>query len=472
MRFAAKMALSMLALLGVLFAAGGYFMIWQNFEAALQTAVQQNINLHTQQKYTLKMSLIQTAEKEGLQDYIVAQAGETLSKIAAPSNGSCAILSKGYASFFNGLPTEIPKMQQISTIEAGEESYLFYQKDHTVYQMMASNVIVSTQSVWLVNAFDVSAIYAGRTAQLQLFWKLYCALIAAAALLSALVAGLLTRPLKKLNAASRRIAEGAYNQRIDSVRTDEIGQLSNSFDDMAAAVEEKVHSLELSVRQREDFVGAFTHELKTPMTAMLGYAALLEKGAGTPEMHEKAIRYIHSETKRLEVLSQKLLLLLGLSDESIALCNITLSEIFEKVQQALAAQDAYTVVLPQTNGERVCADSDLIVDLIYNLVQNAIHAQPKDGKVEISYEIAQNCCIISVHDTGKGIPSQQLSRITEPFYCVDKSRSRAENGSGLGLSICARIAALHGAPLAIESTEHVGTTVRFTLKLQEVATCE
>ncbi|MEG1323117.1 MAG: HAMP domain-containing sensor histidine kinase [Ruthenibacterium sp.] len=469
MKFAVKLALSMVAMLGVLLAVGGYFMVEQNFKATLQTAVRQNVNLQEKQKYTLQFSLFSagTDENQTLDNRVKA-AADALAAASASTQGM-AVLTKGYAAVSNHLSGDIPKSQQLAAIHAGDESTIFYRANDKNYQMMAARLTVENAQYWLVSAFEITSLYAARTAQLVLFYKLYAVLMAAAALLSALVSRALTRPLQKLSGASSRIAAGAYEERIDSKRGDEIGDLSRHFDAMAAAVEEKVHSLELSVQQREDFVGAFTHELKTPMTAMLGYAALLKQNGGTPQMREKAICYIHSETKRLENLSQKLLAMLQLSEENIVFASVLLSDIFEKTQEALQVPKGICVVFPETHGETVLADSDLLVDLLYNLVQNAIHAKPKDGKVTLCHEVGQTGVTLFVADAGKGMSPQQLSRVTEAFYRVDKSRVSDENGTGLGLALCAKIAALHGTALHFESTENVGTTVSFTLKTGEGA---
>ncbi|MEG2436344.1 MAG: HAMP domain-containing sensor histidine kinase [Ruthenibacterium sp.] len=469
MKFAVKMALSMVALLGVLLAIGGYFMVEQNFKTALQTAVRQNIDAQEKQKYTLQLSLLSTSAAENqTRDNRMKAAADALAEASATTQGT-AVLTKGYAAVSNHLSGDIPKSQQLAAIRAGEENTIFYRTNDKNYQMMASRLAVENAQYWLVSAFEITSLYTARAAQLVLFYKLYAVLMGAAALLSTLVSRVLTRPLQKLSDASSRIAAGAYEERIDSKRGDEIGDLSRHFDAMAAAVEEKVRSLELSVQQREDFVGAFTHELKTPMTAMLGYAALLKQNGGTPQMREKAICYIHSETKRLENLSQKLLAMLQLSEENIVLAPVFLSEIFEKTQESLQTPEEISVVFPETHGEKVLADSDLLVDLLYNLVQNAIHAKPKDGKVTLRYEVGQAGVTLFVADAGKGMSAAQLSRVTEAFYRVDKSRASAENGTGLGLALCAKIAALHGTALHFESAENVGTTVSFTLKTGEVA---
>ena len=121
----------------------------------------------------------------------------------------------------------------------------------------------------------------------------------------------MTRPLDELYGASRRIARGDYSARAEVATQDEIGSVAESFNAMAAAVQKNVDALALSARQREEFMGAFTHELKTPMTAIIGYADTLRTLELDPEGRRRAAGYIFSEAKRVEALSGKLLALLG-----------------------------------------------------------------------------------------------------------------------------------------------------------------
>lgn len=465
MRLAVKMALCMVALLGVLFAVCGYTMAQQSFLRAMEVNVQQNTMLHTQQKFQLRRSLAQGYRADGWDSFSVQDAGRQLAESAAAQQECCAVLTEGYAALYNSLPLSFGKAVQAAIVAADAGSYEFQRHGDLVYLTMSSPLICAGQQLWLLSAFDVSEIYLQRQAQLALFQKLYLGMMCAAALLCLLLSEIFTHPLHKLSTVSKRIAAGAYDQRVSLRRSDEIGEVSRNFDAMAEAVQEKVQSLELSVRQREDFMGAFTHELKTPMTAMMGYAALLKKDITTPEASEKALNYIHSETKRLETLSQKLLQLLELSDEGLKLKPVALDVVFACTKNALDYEGQTCVVeLAPTHGVWVCADADLLVALLCNLIQNGMRAAPRDGCVRVSVKMQTDSKVtLTVSDTGRGIPPDQLSRIVEPFYSVDKSRSRAQNGSGLGLAISARIAQVHGTELRFSSTVGEGTSVSFAL---------
>ena len=230
-------------------------------------------------------------------------------------------------------------------------------------------------------------------------------------------------------------------------------------------MQEKIAALEAGVRQREDFVAAFTHELKTPMTSMLGYADLL-RGAELPaETRRLAARYIYHESARLEALSDKLLALLRLTDAPPALCPTSLGPLLRRLSHTLPppGPDTPAVTLDPADGLWVQADGDLLEDLLYNLILNACAATPAEGRVTLTAAPAEAGVTLAVQDTGCGIPPEDLPRLCEPFYMVDKSRARRHGGSGLGLALCAKIAELHGTTLQFESETGHGTVVKITL---------
>ena len=116
------------------------------------------------------------------------------------------------------------------------------------------------------------------------------------------------------------------------------------------------------------------------------------------------------------------------------------------------------------------ADETLLHDLLYNLIHNAVKAQPKDNTVRVRLSRTADSVNVTVEDTGRGIPKESLHRVTEPFYMVDKSRARKAGGSGMGLALCRRIAECHGTELTFESEEGAGTRVTFSLRIAKEET--
>ena len=260
--------------------------------------------------------------------------------------------------------------------------------------------------------------------------------------------------------AGAQIAAGDYARRTALHTGDEIETLSRSFDAMADAVQEKIADLQADVQRREDFVGAFTHELKTPMTSIIGYADILATMQTDPAEQREAAAAIAHEGRRLEALSHKLLALLGLSEEALTLTAVPLDSLWPRLRAACPAAVLQT---PPPPAPIVAGDAELLLDLLCNLVQNAVRAAAPGSPVALYCSQSGDAVTLTVADTGCGIPPEELPRITEPFYMVDKSRARRQGGSGLGLALCQRIAAAHGSALQIESEPGKGTRVSVTL---------
>ena len=201
------------------------------------------------------------------------------------------------------------------------------------------------------------------------------------------------------------------------------------------------------------------------MTTIVGYADLLRLKKCDEETTKMALNYIYSETKRLESLSFKLMKLMSLSSENIELTTIEIGEFLPKLACKLNKVFDNEIVIDVKNA-KIRGDKELLEVVVRNLVENSNKAEPKDNKIFIKGEILNDEKYrISVIDSGVGIPKEHLNRVTEDFYMIDKSRSRENNGSGIGLSLVKKILSLHDSKFNIESKVDVGTTVYFDLNL-------
>ena len=263
-------------------------------------------------------------------------------------------------------------------------------------------------------------------------------------------------PLQELNETTKRLAEGDYHQRVIVRSKDEIGQLEESFNKMAEAVENSTQELAESERRKTLFMGNLTHELKTPMTAISGYAQTLLNVKLDREDEEEALHYIYEECGRLERLSKKMMKLLELDqDTSLNLTDIPVRRLFEAAERSCEAilkeKDVRLEILE--NGEHFLMDMDLMTDVMINLIDNSVKASEKGGRILLR---AYDRCI-EVQDFGRGIPEEEKEKIMEPFYMIDKSRSRKSGGAGLGLALTAVILKQHNISLKIESQVGEGT---------------
>lgn len=314
----------------------------------------------------------------------------------------------------------------------------------------------------LVLVQDISELYGD--IRKQVYFSLIFVL--SASLVSVFFIFLLTkrilRPLQELQKAAKEISGGNLKRRADVHTRDEIGAMAGAFNSMADRIEDQVTELSQVSEKRRQMLGSLTHELKTPMTSIIGYSDTLLNVNLKKEQQERALWHIYKECRRLERLSSKLMSLMGLYDnDSICMEEVSMQELFEQV----VSLEEYHLKEKKIRLEHSCSmgtrriDRDLFESLLINLIDNAIKAS-EEGAV-ISLMGQDN--VITVRDQGCGIPADEIKRVTEAFYMVDKARSRKAGGCGLGLALCSMIAQLHGAELLIESEVGKGTSVTIAL---------
>ncbi len=277
----------------------------------------------------------------------------------------------------------------------------------------------------------------------------------------------LTKPLSEMSDTAKHIAEGNYGLCIDvHASSQEVRTLAENFNTMSIVVAESLQTIQEECDRRDIFVADFTHEIKTPVTSIIGYADMLSTYNLSEQERTDAAQAIYREGKRLEQLSMQLLELIVTSKETPALTCVSLENIEKSVRDIMGfSGKKYGVTLVTNLGkECVFASEPMLLSLIYNLVDNAFKASSVNSQVELYSEDLGEEVKIIVSDKGHGIGKEHIERITEPFYREDKSRSRKKGGAGIGLSLCKEICEVHGTSLCIESEEKKGTSVSFVLR--------
>ena len=442
MRYFQKLLCLLILVLAASFGVGGCVLLYSDFSVQRSRMAAANAAAHAQ-ACTLLHTEILDLQRRGI------------------STGDAALTARVTAqdvpaALWRGDTLVCATLEGLQSLPLGDAATVTVRTENSIYAVYASDL---QGGLRLVTAYDLTGLYRDRNAALMRFLLLEAAVLAAASAVTALLARRLTRPLAVLTDAGAQIAAGDYARRTDLHTGDEIEALSRSFDKMADAVQEKIADLQVDVQRREDFMGAFAHELKTPMTSIIGYADMLRTLQIDPAEQHEAAGAIYHESRRLEALSYKLLSLLSLSDERLELAPVDLTDLWPRLRMACPQVPLLT---PQ-GGAVVHGDADLLLDLLCNLVQNAAKASPAGMPVTVLLADAGDTVALTVQDHGCGIPADKLARVTEPFYMVDKSRARKQGGSGMGLALCQRIAAVHGGTLQISSQVGVGTAVTVTL---------
>lgn len=274
----------------------------------------------------------------------------------------------------------------------------------------------------------------------------------------------ITKPIHKLIHATKIITNGSYSGKVNINTDDEVGILASNFNKMAKAVEEKINELEKNASEKQRFIDNFTHEIKTPLTSIIGYADFLLAIKYNQEIFTKGMNHILNEGKQLEKLSVKMMDLILLKKVNFDMKNENLESILLEIKQTVKPKlEEKNINLNIYGNGQAMVERDLIKTLIGNLIDNAIKASYENSKIDSKiYKDEDNKTVLEIRDEGIGIDKEDLDKIIEPFYMVDKSRTRKNNGAGLGLSICAEISKIHKAKLRIESKINYGTVVRIT----------
>ena len=461
MRLFWKLFCSMIAITALACSLGGYLLVDSQFQTALESQAEAVVMEHSLLRYSLmrEMKLGRTFDRAG-----AARLADSVSASAGIGGMAFRLTDEaGQQLAGSRLPAESELLQALGEERSGWE---VLPAGDSLYLHAASPLRLTDGLVYLETWRDVDGVFQARQEQYRVFFYLMLFLILAVALLALAVSAWLSQPLKRLSEATKRVAAGELSERVQVTGDDEIGQLSADFNIMAEQMERQVRELTDAARRQEDFLHSFAHETKTPLTSIIGYAELLRARPGQPELVRESAAYIYQEGRRLESLSRKLMDLVVLDREGIALRAVEMPAFLERMAGTLRPALEQRGIRLEFAAEpgTVSIDPDLMESVCLNLLDNARKAVTGQGVIQLSGISEGPGYCIQVTDNGRGIPAEDLGRLTEAFYMVDKSRSRAEGGAGLGLSVCQRIVALHGDTMEFESTPGQGTSVRVHLK--------
>ena len=345
-------------------------------------------------------------------------------------------------------------------------AYKIIRSENQYYIQLCSVIKVENADLYIDALYDITKVYEQREELQKLYIAVFLFVVTCSAVFSYILSYFLTKPISRLKKIVSSITQGNYDLRSDIHTNDEIEELSVEFDRMTDTLVDKMEELNAAVDRQNQFIANFTHELKTPMTSMIGYADLLRRQNLSQEEQTDAANYIYSESKRLERLSIKLLELIAAGNKEQELTIQNPAYLIENVVK-------HYVPYFQENGieiEKKCEagncmlEPDLFVSLVVNLLENARRAMENGGVIKIVLSMKKDGCDLLIQDTGCGIPKDKLVHITEAFYRIDKARSRSFGGAGLGLSLCDRIAKIHNGSLSIESEVGVGTVVKVQIR--------
>ncbi len=434
----------------------GYLMV----DRSLKKSVNHEVDNCVQQ-YNLFLNAFQTnlivATKNKIAD------SELVTEVTRLTKGN----SKAYIGvFMNGIEVvyDLPEEIIYAPPEKDIVKYDIINVRDSVYVVCYSSFEKRGVDYTCVAAYDISKIVNENNSQRRGYYMIYVIVLIGGTLFAFFFAMHLTKPIRHLSEAGKAIADGDYGQKIEVISNDELGELTTTFNKMSETIREKMDDLELSVKQKEDFIAAFAHETKSPMTSIIGYADLIYQNKISGEEAKEAAGVIMNEGMRLQALSAKLMDIVSLKESGIVREEINTLEMLDDIKATITPkiEAKNAKVSYELTDYYIRVDYDLFKTVIINLVDNSLKAGADDIKIH-GERISGGNYMIKLSDNGMGIPKDDLARVKDAFYMVDKSRSRKEHGAGLGLALADRIMKMHGGSIDIESEEGKGTDVILTI---------
>lgn len=458
LKFSTRLFLSVLLLVTVTFTLGGNMLLYASFRSACDREAENSLVSYRLMQFTA------AAVGVNERDVQLSRVVNALSQMHLDPGTALRLRIDDSVAYSSSTDEGVFRPVGRETAETELLEQVFVGEDGLHYLQITGALPLGNLSAQLDGVFRIESAYESLHTQQRLYREIFCAVMVLGALMALGLMRLLTKPLKALSTTSRKIADGDLTCRAEVQGSDEFALLAADVNHMADELNARIDALTDSMRRQEEFTGAFAHEMKTPMTSLIGYADLLRSRTLSEMQQQKAANYIFTESKRLEQLSVKLLDLLVLKRRDFPMHPCEISKLTEEVVRGMApvlAEQKIVIKGSGEQGERL-VEGDLLKTLIMNLIDNARKAMPDGGEIRVRQQLTPDGIILSVTDTGYGMEPEELEKITEAFYRVDKSRSRAQGGVGLGLAICAEIAALHHGTLRFESRPGAGTKVTLT----------
>ena len=478
MKFFWKLYLTIMLMVVTCFSVGGYLLIETGFKSSLQ----REIEMAYQENDILFSSFINEifSPVDGYVDsgysdaerFSVIQSSATTLRVQT-FNGSisfCLRDKSGKMIYQNGGFFDDSSLTK--KINSGSRGYKIIRNSnkYKIHTLRKLDLGIEELDIYLENSRDISSLFKGRKDQYQTF--MYC--IGLLSLIGAIVIFIVTRwlvkPIKTLSQATKQITAEGLDNEIVVTSDDEIGQLTKDFNTMTKRLMVSMDKLQEALNRQEIFVGNFAHELKTPLTSMIGYGDMLRSKKLSEEQIISFADLIVQEGKRLEVMSMKLMELIVLKKQDFEMVKINTIEFFDEIKAIVAPimKDSKIDFKVLVEDEEILIEPDLMKTVCLNLLDNARKALVDNGIIEfIGVKNHDSYCIM-VKDNGCGIDTKEISKIKEAFYMVDKSRSRSVGGAGLGLAICDQIVKLHHGEIKFESIKNQGTIVTVLFKDGEI----
>ncbi len=365
---------------------------------------------------------------------------------------------------FSNLNFEFPIEEMENKNAEKFSQYIIRRKGNTAYLSIYSNANIKDLNLMFCYITDISYLYEQKENQYSFFIKIFLVVTIVLIVGVYILSKNITKSVSALTKSVINMEDGNYADRAVILSKDEIGTLAHHYNRMADTIQEKILELQSKTEAQQRFIDNFTHELRTPLTAIVGYADYLRSANCEEEEYQDMGQRIFSEGKRIEQLSSMMMDLIFLERNQFKLIQYEIKAILWKVENIMTPALQQNCIKLNIHCEEkelhIWAEQTLIFNLLCNLMDNAIKASKPNTTITITAKEQDEFVVIEMKDEGKGIPKEEVAKVFENFYMVDKVRNKENNGIGLGLSICLQIAEIHNAILELDSKEGEGTTAK------------
>lgn len=459
MRLFWKQFMGILGILILMFTTFGSILLQSTFQLRLEGEVDAALEEITMFQYAFLTSVEGLPENYQSNQEIVLDVMESIEENIGNSQDTLIVYSGQKEILYRR-----GGQQNNLVTEAIQEDTILWQladRQGIHYLETIFRVVVGEDTYYLERNRSLQHVYDNRGELLRIYRVTMVVLVAVSAALSMAFAMSFTVPIRRLSRATRAFARGNYRSRVQPKGGDEIADLMEDFNTMAGKLETNIWELNDAVRRQEEFTGAFAHELKTPLTSIIGYSELLMSMDLSEEERMTSAGYIYRDGKRLERLAYKMMELTRVDKQMLAFQDVSLTSLMEIVETTTAPMLETKRLTLEIQVEEVLlyGDGDLLLSLFLNLLDNARKACGEGGRIRILGRRVPKGYLLKIQDNGRGMPPEELPYITEAFYMVDKSRARKEGGAGLGMALCAKILALHHGTWHVESKPGMGTVI-------------
>ena len=401
----------------------GIVLIEETFEENLQEVIKTAINKYTDIEYTLYLNAdylidVDISDKNGMRNWIdIIVNGYSLNNSLEPF--SIEVYTQDNKLIMTNLTTMVPgNREEINKIKSNEKNFIIRKVNDERYVFVSSLINLKNKDFKLILSKNIERVYENRVEDYKFFLIIDLAVAVILATGMYIISRSLTRPITRLSEASKEIAEGNYSRRIiESKNRDEIGVLEKNFNMMIEVIENNIKELNYMNQSKQRFIDSLNHEIKTPITSIIGYSELLLKSKINEETKMKALMYINSEAKRLELLNATLLKLILIREETVNKKKVLLSSCIASATNTLKYKlDTHQIRLQiEVDDISIYVDKNQIEVLLINLLDNAIKASKANDRIRVygNYQENENNYLLTIQDDGIGIPKEDIDKILE-----------------------------------------------------------